>query len=103
MAGVAEELELDEEEEQKLGLLGGLVHISFDAFVGASPVMVAKGERFTAVKQVTDPVDRDLHRGFFFHNTEGEQREAWFHVYGCRRWSYLTRNTAEDRVVGRAT
>ncbi len=61
------------------------------------------GEIPQVPEQVTDPVDRDLHRGFFFHNTEGEQREAWFHVYGCRRWSYLTRNTAEDRVVGRAT
>jgi sarcosine oxidase delta subunit len=53
-------------------------------------------------EQVTDPDDQDLHRGFFFHNTEGEQQEAWFHVFGCRRWSYLTRNTAEDRVVGRS-
>ena len=61
------------------------------------------GEIPQVPEQDTDPVDRDLHRGFFFHNTEGEQREAWFHVYGCRRWSYLTRNTAEDRVVGRAT
>ena len=60
------------------------------------------GEIPQVPEQVTDPEARDLHRGFFFHNTEGEQQEAWFHVYGCRRWSYLTRDTAEDRIVGRA-
>ena len=46
-----------------------------------------------------DPIERDLIRGFFFHNTEGVQKEAWYHTYGCRRWTYLERDTVRDQVV----
>lgn len=49
--------------------------------------------------EVTDPNERDMIRGFYTHNTEGVQREAWFHTYGCRRWTYLKRNTVTDQIV----
>ena len=72
-------------------------------FCGRRPVEeFVFGEIPRVPDNVVDTDDHDLHRGFFHHNTEGEQTEAWFHVYGCRRWSYLTRNTVEDRIVGRA-
>jgi sarcosine oxidase delta subunit len=29
-------------------------------------------------------------------NPDGPAPEAWFHVFGCRRWSYLTRDRATD-------
>lgn len=48
---------------------------------------------------IQDSDDRDLHRGFYYHNTEGVQREAWFHLYGCRRWTYVLRDTVQDNVV----
>lgn len=45
---------------------------------------------------VADPDARDVDRVFMRANPEGAAEEAWFHVYGCRRWSYLTR----DRTTG---
>jgi len=33
------------------------------------------------------------------NNVQGVQREAWFHSYGCRRWTYLERDTERDVVV----
>ena len=43
---------------------------------------------------------RDLDFAFMKSNVEGVQREAWFHVFGCRRWLYLERDTRTDEVVG---
>ncbi|MEM9776932.1 MAG: sarcosine oxidase subunit delta [Chloroflexota bacterium] len=37
--------------------------------------------------------------GYMRKNTEGVQTEAWFHAYGCRRWTYVQRNTVTDAVV----
>ena len=37
--------------------------------------------------------------GFMRNNPEGVQREAWFHSYGCRRWTYIERDTVTDTVV----
>jgi heterotetrameric sarcosine oxidase delta subunit len=71
-------------------------------FCGSRPVEeFTFGEIPQVPDHVTDPDKHDLHRGFYYHNTEGVQREAWFHVYGCRRWTYVNRNTVEDRVVQR--
>lgn len=42
---------------------------------------------------------RDLDRGFMLTNTEGVQTERWFHVYGCRRWLTLSRDTRSDEVL----
>lgn len=36
--------------------------------------------------------------GYMRKNTEGVQVEAWFHAYGCRRWTYIRRDTVNDRV-----
>lgn len=57
------------------------------------------GEIPVVPDQLTDPDERDLDRAFFHHNTEGIQREAWFHTYGCRRWTYLKRDTVRDHIV----
>ena len=48
---------------------------------------------------ISDPDARDVDRGFMLNNTEGVQREAWFHTYGCRRWTYLYRNTITDQFA----
>ena len=37
--------------------------------------------------------------GYMRNNTHGVQREAWFHTYGCRRWTYIERDTVTDTVV----
>lgn len=37
--------------------------------------------------------------GFMRNNPAGIQREAWFHLYGCRRWTYIQRDTVTDSVV----
>lgn len=37
--------------------------------------------------------------GYMRNNTEGVQQEAWFHAYGCRRWTNIQRNTVTDAVV----
>ena len=48
---------------------------------------------------ITDPDARDLDRAFMRANPEGVQEEAWFHVYGCRRWLRLSRDTRTDAVI----
>lgn len=48
---------------------------------------------------LTDPDARDLDRGFMHDNVEGVVTEAWFHVYGCRRWTTVRRDTRTDRLV----
>ena len=42
---------------------------------------------------------RDVDRGFMLANPEGVQTERWFHVYGCRRWLTLQRDTRTDEVI----
>lgn len=59
----------------------------------------AYGEVPVVPDEITDVDERDLDRAFMFHNTEGVQREAWFHVYGCRRWTYVHRDTVSDVIV----
>ncbi|MFP3913389.1 MAG: sarcosine oxidase subunit delta [Actinomycetota bacterium] len=41
---------------------------------------------------IDDPGERDVDRVFMRSNPTGPSPEAWFHLYGCRRWTYLTRN-----------
>lgn len=59
----------------------------------------AFGEVPVVPDSLTDPDERDLDRAYFRHNTEGVQTEAWFHIYGCRRWTYLKRDTVRDLLV----
>jgi heterotetrameric sarcosine oxidase delta subunit len=49
---------------------------------------------------LTDPDARDLDRAFMRANPEGVQTERWFHLFGCRRWLTLRRDTRTDEVVG---
>lgn len=57
------------------------------------------GEVFDVPTSITDADARDVDRGYFHNNPEGETREAWFHLYGCRRWIYLHRNTRTDEFL----
>ena len=45
---------------------------------------------------LTDPAARDVDRVFMKSNPDGPAKEAWFHAFGCRRWSYLTRDRSND-------
>ena len=48
---------------------------------------------------ITYPEERDFDFAFMRNNVEGVQREAWFHTYGCRRWTYIYRDTRTDQIV----
>jgi methylglutamate dehydrogenase subunit B len=39
-------------------------------------------------------------RVFLKSNVTGPQRERWYHLFGCRRWLTITRDTSTDRVIG---
>jgi len=57
------------------------------------------GEVLDVPAGMTDPAQISLDRGFFHTNTEGEVTEAWFHLYGCRRWVAIRRDTRTDEVL----
>ena len=42
---------------------------------------------------------RDFDRAFMRSNPEGPVLERWFHVYGCRRWVTITRDTRDDAIL----
>jgi sarcosine oxidase, subunit delta len=46
-----------------------------------------------------DP-DADFRRVYLRDNTAGIQVERWFHVYGCRRWLTLRRDTVTNEIHG---
>ncbi len=48
---------------------------------------------------ISDPNAIDLDRAFMRKNTEGPQVERWFHVYGCRRWITVKRDTRTDEIL----
>lgn len=48
---------------------------------------------------LNDPAARDLDRVYMRSNPTGPAREGWFHAYGCRRWTYLTRDRTSDEWV----
>jgi heterotetrameric sarcosine oxidase delta subunit len=58
------------------------------------------GEIFDVPDEIHDPDDRDLDRGFMHSNTQGPVTEAWFHLFGCRRWVRVTRDTRTDEILG---
>lgn len=58
------------------------------------------GEVFDVPAGIVDPVDRAFDRAFMHNNPKGPVREAWFHLYGCRRWVYLERDTTTDQWLG---
>jgi heterotetrameric sarcosine oxidase delta subunit len=57
------------------------------------------GEIPTVPDSITDPDARDVDRGYMHTNTAGVVREAWFHLFGCRRWVTLWRDTTADVFV----
>lgn len=57
------------------------------------------GEILDVPDSIVDADARDLDRGFFHNNPEGPVREAWFHLYGCRRWITIDRDTRTDEVL----
>jgi heterotetrameric sarcosine oxidase delta subunit len=57
------------------------------------------GEILEVPDSIVDADARDLDRGFFHNNPEGPVREAWFHLYGCRRWITIERDTRTDEVL----
>ncbi len=57
------------------------------------------GEIPSIPTSITDEAARDVDFGFMHNNVAGVQREAWFHSDGCRRWTYLERDTVTDVVV----
>ncbi len=57
------------------------------------------GEIPVVPEHITDEDEWDLDRAFMLNNPEGVQTEAWFHLYGCRRWLKLQRDTRTDEIV----
>ncbi len=57
------------------------------------------GEIPEVPSSITNPDDRDIDRAFMLKNPEGETVEAWFHVYGCRRWLKVKRDTRTDALL----
>jgi sarcosine oxidase subunit delta len=57
------------------------------------------GELPRVPDHITDTDARDIDRAFMMSNPAGVQMEAWFHLYGCRRWLRLCRDTRTDALV----
>lgn len=57
------------------------------------------GEIFDVPSSITDPVEANLDRGFNHNNIAGEVTEAWFHLYGCRRWITIRRDTTTNEII----
>lgn len=51
---------------------------------------------------IVDADARDVDRAFMHSNPEGPLTERWFHVYGCRRWITVRRDTRTDQLLGGA-
>ena len=47
-----------------------------------------------------DDADGDFDRVFLRENVDGVQVERWFHLFGCRRWLTVRRDTVTDRIEG---
>ena len=47
---------------------------------------------------IVDADARDVDRSFRHSHPEGRLTERWFHVYGCRRWMTVRRDTRTDQV-----
>jgi sarcosine oxidase subunit delta len=66
---------------------------------GARPIEeFVYGEVQSVPDAIVDPDARDVDRGFMHTNPEGVQTERWFHLYGCRRWLTVRRDTRTDEV-----
>jgi len=43
--------------------------------------------------------DEEFARVYLRENTAGVQDERWFHLFGCRRWLTVRRDTTTNRFV----
>jgi sarcosine oxidase, subunit delta len=43
----------------------------------------------------------DFERVYLMENAPGTQHERWFHLYGCRRWMDLRRDTVTNALEPR--
>jgi sarcosine oxidase subunit delta len=43
-------------------------------------------------------LESDFERVFLPANAAGPQEERWYHLYGCRRWLTVTRDTTTNEV-----
>ena len=59
----------------------------------------AYGEIPTVPDSILDSDARDVDRAFMHTNPEGPQTERWFHVFGCRRWCTVRRDTRTDQLL----
>ncbi len=67
---------------------------------GARPIEeYIYGEVPMVPDDITDSDARDVDRAFMRTNTEGIQTERWFHMFGCRRWLTVQRDTRTDDVL----
>ena len=57
------------------------------------------GEIPATPESIVDEDQRDLDRAFMRANPEGPQTERWFHLYGCRRWLTVRRDTRTDQLL----
>jgi sarcosine oxidase subunit delta len=57
------------------------------------------GEIPVVPESIVDADERDLDRAFMRANPEGPQTERWFHLYGCRRWLTVRRDTRTDELL----
>jgi sarcosine oxidase subunit delta len=53
------------------------------------------GER--RADEASDP-EADFERVFLSANAAGPQEERWYHLYGCRRWFTVARDTTTNEV-----
>lgn len=44
--------------------------------------------------------DDDFRRVFLRDNAAGSRPERWYHLYGCRRWLTVERDTRTNRIGG---
>ena len=61
------------------------------------------GEIPAVPDSIVDPEARNLDRAFMSSNPEGPTTERWFHLFGCRRWLTLRRDTRTDAILGEGT
>ncbi len=57
------------------------------------------GEIPVTPESIVGEDERDLDRAFMRANPEGPQTERWFHLYGCRRWLTVRRDTRTDQTL----
>jgi sarcosine oxidase subunit delta len=57
------------------------------------------GEVPDVPETITDHDARDVDRVFMKSNRDGPTPEAWFHAFGCRRWTYVTRDRSDDTWI----